>query len=57
MKIQEILIAEQKNLPSWIFIGKFCFFATSVLVVGASLPILASGIFLFAETYVKPTNI
>jgi hypothetical protein len=57
MKVREFLIAEQKNLPSWIFIGKFCFFATSAIVVGGSLPILASGVFLFAETYVKPTNI
>jgi hypothetical protein len=57
MKVQEFLIAERKNLSSWIFIGKFCFFATSAIVVGGSLPILASGVFLFAETYVKPTNI
>ena len=57
MKVREFLIAEQKNLPSWIFIGKFCFFATSALIGGGSLSVLASGVFLLAETYVKPTNI
>jgi hypothetical protein len=46
-----------EKLPSWIFIGKFCFFATSVLIGGGSLSLLAAGVSLLAETYVKPTNI
>jgi hypothetical protein len=56
MKVRELLIIEQKNLPSWIFIGNYCIFAASVFIGGGSLLTLASGVLLLAETYVKPTN-